>query len=69
MIQVTTLAKLPPAYKVLFTGFLLVIGVGLLMAGFQIMETHGKADQTVFVEDGGAGVFHFQFGEDAEGQD
>ena len=44
MIQITTLAKLPAAYKVLFTGFLLVIGVGLLMAGFQIMETHGKAD-------------------------
>lgn len=44
MIQVTTLAHLPPAYKVLFTGFLMVIGVGLLMAGFQIMETHGKAD-------------------------
>jgi hypothetical protein len=44
MIQSTTLANLPAAYKVLFTGFLLVIGVGLLMAGFQIMETHGKAD-------------------------
>lgn len=44
MIQVTTLAKLPESFKVLFTGFLLVIGVGLLMAGFQIMETHGKAD-------------------------
>ena len=44
MIQVTTLSKLPPAYKVLFTGFLMVIGVGLMMAGFQIMETHGKAD-------------------------
>ena len=44
MIQMTTLAKLPLSYKVLFTGFLLVIGVGLLMAGFQIMETHGKAD-------------------------
>lgn len=44
MIQVTTLAKLPVTFKVLFTGFLLVIGVGLLMAGLQIMETHGKAD-------------------------
>jgi hypothetical protein len=44
MIQVTTLAKLPASYKVLFTGFLLVIGIGLMMAGFQIMETHGKAD-------------------------
>ena len=44
MIQVTTLSKLPSSYKVLFTGFLMVIGVGLMMAGFQIMETHGKAD-------------------------
>ena len=44
MIQITTLAKLPPAYKVLFTGFLLVIGIGLMMAGAQIMLTHGKAD-------------------------
>lgn len=40
----TTLARLPIAYKVLFTGFLLVIGVGLMMAGAQIMLTHGKAD-------------------------
>lgn len=44
MIQITTLARLPLSYKVLFTGFLLVIGVGLLMAGAQIMLTHGKAD-------------------------
>ena len=44
MIQIATLDKLTAPYKVLFTGFLLVIGVGLLMAGFQIMETHGKAD-------------------------
>lgn len=40
----TTLARLPITYKVLFTGFLLVIGVGLMMAGMQIMLTHGKAD-------------------------
>ena len=40
----TTLAKLSITYKVLFTGFLLVIGVGLMMAGLQIMLTHGKAD-------------------------
>jgi hypothetical protein len=40
----TTLARLPVSYKVLFTGFLLVIGVGLMMAGAQIMLTHGKAD-------------------------
>jgi hypothetical protein len=44
MIQMSTLAKLPASYKVLFTGFLAVMGVGLMMAGFQIMETHGKAD-------------------------
>ncbi len=40
----TTLARLSITYKVLFTGFLLVIGVGLMMAGMQIMLTHGKAD-------------------------
>lgn len=44
MIQITTLARLPQSYKVLFTGFLLVIGSGLLMAGAQIMLTHGRAD-------------------------
>jgi len=40
----TTLARLSLPYKVLFTGFLLVIGVGLMMAGAQIMLTHGMAD-------------------------
>ncbi len=30
--------------KALFTGYLLVIGVGLLMAGGQILMTHGMAD-------------------------
>lgn len=44
MIQIATLAKLPQSYKVLFTGFLMVIGVGLMMAGAQIMLTHGMAD-------------------------
>jgi hypothetical protein len=44
MIQITTLARLTLPYKVLFTGFLLVIGTGLLMAGAQIMLTHGLAD-------------------------
>ncbi|MGZ8219662.1 elongation factor-1 alpha [Methylomagnum sp.] len=44
MIQTSTLDRLSLAYKVLFTGFLLVIGVGLMMAGAQIMLTHGKAD-------------------------
>jgi len=38
------LARLSFSYKVLFTGFLLVIGVGLMMAGAQIMLTHGMAD-------------------------
>lgn len=40
----TTLDRLDSAFKTLFTGFLLVIGVGLLMAGAQIMLTHGQAD-------------------------
>lgn len=44
MMQTTTLAQLPMKSKVLFTGFLLVIGMGLLMAGMQIMLTHGMAD-------------------------
>jgi len=30
--------------KALFTGYLLVVGLGLLMAGAQIMFTHGMAD-------------------------
>jgi len=34
--------KLP--HKALFTGYLLVIGLGLLMAGVQILLTHGMAD-------------------------
>ncbi|MEY4194783.1 MAG: hypothetical protein RLZZ226_1151 [Pseudomonadota bacterium] len=44
MLQNSTLHRLTMSYKVLFTGFLLVIGVGLLMAGAQIMLTHGMAD-------------------------
>jgi len=47
MTQITTLGQLPTQYKVLFTGFLLVIGVGLLMAGLQIMMTRGLADGRV----------------------
>jgi hypothetical protein len=39
-----TLGKLSLTYRVLFTGFLLVIGLGLCMAGAQIMLTHGMAD-------------------------
>jgi len=40
----TTLAGLPLPMKSLFTGYLLAIGLGLLMAGVQIMLTHGMAD-------------------------
>jgi len=39
-----TLAGLCLKFKILYTGFLLVIGVGLMMAGAQIMLTHGMAD-------------------------
>ena len=44
MYQTLPLAKLALKYKALFTGFLLVIGLGLMMAGAQIMLTHGMAD-------------------------
>ncbi|HEY0665442.1 MAG TPA: elongation factor-1 alpha [Gallionella sp.] len=40
----TALADLSLPIKSLFTGYLLVIGLGLLMAGAQIMQTHGMAD-------------------------
>lgn len=40
----STLATLSLPIKALFTGYLLVIGLGLLMAGGQIMLTHGMAD-------------------------
>jgi len=39
-----TLAELSLPLKSLFTGYLLVIGLGLLMSGAQIMLTHGLAD-------------------------
>jgi hypothetical protein len=39
-----TLGKLSLTYRVLYTGFLLVAGLGLLMSGAQIMLTHGMAD-------------------------
>ncbi len=42
-----TLGKLPLAYRVLFTAFLLTIGLGLCMAGAQIMLTPGMADGKV----------------------
>ena len=38
------LPNLPTPLKALFSGYLLVIGVGLCMAGLQIMLTHGMAD-------------------------
>jgi uncharacterized membrane protein len=41
------LPNLPTPLKALFAGYLLVIGVGLLMAGLQIMLTHGMADGKV----------------------
>lgn len=40
----TTLQNLKPPVKALFTGYLLAIGLGLLMAGGQILLTHGMAD-------------------------
>jgi hypothetical protein len=39
-----TLGRLSLTNRVLFTGFLLVIGLGLLMSGLQILLTHGMAD-------------------------
>lgn len=38
------LPNLPTPVKALFVGYLLAIGLGLCMAGLQIMQTHGKAD-------------------------
>ena len=43
-IQRFTLANLAMPIKTLFTGYLLAIGLGLLMAGNQILMTHGMAD-------------------------
>jgi hypothetical protein len=40
----TTLQNLNLPVKSLFTGYLLAIGLGLLVAGVQIMLTHGMAD-------------------------
>lgn len=38
------LAESDPALRALFTGYLLVIGIGLLMSFAQILFTHGMAD-------------------------
>ncbi|MBI3902391.1 MAG: elongation factor-1 alpha [Nitrosomonadales bacterium] len=43
-IQRFTLSDLALPIKTLYTGYLLAIGLGLLMAGMQIMLTHGMAD-------------------------
>jgi len=40
----TALPDLPLSEKLLYTGYLLTIGLGLLMAGAQILLTHGMAD-------------------------
>lgn len=39
-----SLPKLPLSFRILFTGYILSVGFGLLMAGAQIMMTHGMAD-------------------------
>jgi len=41
------LPNMPAPIKTLFIGYLLAIGIGLLMAGLQIMLTHGMADGKV----------------------
>lgn len=46
-IQRFTLADLTLPMKTLFSGYLLVVGLGLLFAGAQIMFTHGMADGKV----------------------
>jgi len=38
------LPQLPLPVRVLFTGYLLAVGIGLLSAGLQIVLTHGMAD-------------------------
>lgn len=38
------LSQIDPALRALFTGYLIVIGIGLLMSFVQILLTHGMAD-------------------------
>ena len=38
------LSQIDPALRTLFTGYLVVIGIGLLMSFVQILFTHGMAD-------------------------
>lgn len=47
ILEKVSLPKLPFSFKVLFTGYILSVGFGLLMAGVQIMMTHGMADGKV----------------------
>lgn len=42
-----SLPQLPFSFRILFTGYILSVGFGLLMAGAQIMMTHGMADGKV----------------------
>ena len=42
--QTITLPELAMQMRSLFTGYILMVGVGLLMAGVQILLTHGIAD-------------------------
>jgi len=39
-----TLSNLPMQFKVLFTSYIMAVGIGLMAAGAQIMMTHGMAD-------------------------
>ncbi|MGI9294823.1 MAG: hypothetical protein ACR2PS_12635 [Pseudomonadales bacterium] len=45
--ETTGLPDLPLPTRSLFTGYILVVGVGLLMSGVQILLTHGLADGDV----------------------
>jgi hypothetical protein len=42
------LSNISLSLKALFTGYILVIGVGLMMARAQIMLTHGASIQSFF---------------------
>jgi hypothetical protein len=44
VLGLTSLKSASLPLKVLFTGYLIVMGVGLLMSGMQILLTHGMAD-------------------------
>jgi len=43
-LSLARLPNLPLPIRSLFTGYILVIGIGLLMAGAQVLLTHGMAD-------------------------